>query len=324
MPIVNCLGFNEKQAKEYLQQPGAIEQFKSREKSTSKTTESDTPPLVKQAEKFALYLNPPEPKQKKSKPKPKKTRRRSPAVPDVTRKPERSSVKFDLLGTSYFQAEPSLSFALVDMPGKGLRWVQQSSEIGHLEVEEIKDGSIIVKDNQRTEEVFVPQPEKTNLLKGKSGQERTGSKSSSYESTKVASGRPEEKPKPSPGKKESPKKTARKPAPPPEAVISDAKRARLGKELMSQMQALNKNAPPDKRHSEELRKKQKELIKEMFEKLDKASDKNSPGRPGSKGDSTKMNPRELRKLQRMGKELDKNNKPKSRDPNDSNSAKTRK
>jgi hypothetical protein len=352
IPAVNCLGFSEKQAKEYLKQPGAVEQFKNKENGNSQPKDNETPPLVKEAEKFALYLNPPEPKKLEPKQNSgqRKTRKpRSPAIPDTPRKPERSSVKFDLLGTSHFPADPSLSFALIDEPGKGLQWVKQSSKIGHLEVEEIKNGSIIVKDNQRTEEVFVPQPERTNLLKDKSGQDNKRKGTSSYQSTVAADTSSRREPtndtKPKSLRKPSEAERERSKPAPPESAISDSKRAELGNQLMTQITNLREKEDPEK-----AREKEKELIKEMFEKLSQATSKNKPASPNaSETRSSEMNAEELSKLQDMGKELDKNNQPanpndstkelekekerirkmfenleskKPRDPNDSNSGKT--
>jgi hypothetical protein len=63
-----------------------------------------------------------------------------------------------------------MSLALIDEPGKGLRWVKQSSEVGHLIIEQVKDGEIVVRDGQRTFELVAERPKKVSLLKG----ERTG------------------------------------------------------------------------------------------------------------------------------------------------------
>jgi hypothetical protein len=331
----NCFGFDKKQALEYIKTPGAVEQFKKQKKSPSSDS-SDTPPLVQEAEKFSLYLNPPEPKpQPQPRNNQKTSPRRSPAIPNVTKKPQRSSVKFDLLGTSHFPAEPKLSFALIDMPGKGLRWVQQSSKVGHLTVQQIKDGSIIVKDNSKTEEVFVPQPEKTNLLKNKDRQSQPqgGSSYSSTESVQTKKTEPQA---------DKPAETTRKSAP-PQAIIPDSKRAEVGEELMSQMDALSRTVKSGEQNPEQLKEKQKALIKAMFDKLDKATAESrvqSPNEPKEK--SVGMSAEELDKLKEMGKpdnskaaleeekerirkmfeNLSEDKTP--RDPNNTNSAKTKK
>jgi hypothetical protein len=65
------------------------------------------------------------------------------------------AAKFDLIATSYYASHPEQSFVLIDEPGKGLHWVKQGSAVGHLTIETVKDGAIIVRDGQRTSEMTV-------------------------------------------------------------------------------------------------------------------------------------------------------------------------
>jgi hypothetical protein len=64
-----------------------------------------------------------------------------------------------------------LSLALIDEPGTGLYWVRQGSKVGHLVIDQVKDGSIIVLDGQKSSELVVKRDEqKVNLVKGASSQ----------------------------------------------------------------------------------------------------------------------------------------------------------
>ena len=120
---------SDKQSEQFLNSAGAIEKFNEVKGNKSRKSEEQTSPLVKQAKAFSLYLNPP-PKPQKPSTYSKTTRRKPPTV----------SAKFKLIGTSYYALHPELSLALIDEPGKGFRWVKQSSKVGHLIIEQVKDG----------------------------------------------------------------------------------------------------------------------------------------------------------------------------------------
>lgn len=145
-------------AEQFLSSPGAIEAFNEAKGQKGEKSDSQVSPLVKEAEAFGLYLNPPKPK---APPRPA-ARERSVSVP----RPAVVSAKFDLIGTSYYELRPELSLALIDEPGEGLHWVRQSSKVGHLVIEQIKDGLVVVRDGQRTFELEVERPKKKSLVKG--------------------------------------------------------------------------------------------------------------------------------------------------------------
>lgn len=149
----------DKGSEEFLRTAGVIEQFSKGEgRKKTKQNEKDDSPLVKQAEAFALYLNPP---------KPKEPAGPVPGVGEVSR-PRTVTPKFELVGTSFYASNPQLSLALIDEPGKGLRWVRQSSEIGHLVIEQVKDGAVVVRDGERTFELVAERPRRINLVKSSS------------------------------------------------------------------------------------------------------------------------------------------------------------
>lgn len=60
-----------------------------------------------------------------------------------------------------------MSLALIDEPGKGQHWVKQSREVGHLRIERIREGLVIVKSGKETFELTIqPSPEMNKLIRG--------------------------------------------------------------------------------------------------------------------------------------------------------------
>jgi len=147
----------EKETEQFLKSPGIIEQLGNADDRKKTPGDSQDSPLVKQAEAFALYLNPPEPKESAEGP--------ARTIGDTPR-PRTVTPKFELIGTSFYALDPQLSLALIDEPGKGFRWVRQSNKVGHLIIEQIKDGALVVRDGQNTFELVAKRPEKINLVKG--------------------------------------------------------------------------------------------------------------------------------------------------------------
>jgi len=141
-----------------LKSPGVIEKFNKAVGNKATGSRNETSPLVQQAGQFASYLNPPTPKASRTLAGRGAPKARGPAV----------TPKFKVFGTSFNKERPESSIALIDEPGKGLHWVRQSSKIGHLLIEQIKDGLIVVKDNGRTYEVAAEQKPEMSLLEGSS------------------------------------------------------------------------------------------------------------------------------------------------------------
>jgi hypothetical protein len=140
------------EAEKFLKLPGAIELYKV--DSANKAEKADqVSPLMKQAEDFARRIQPPQPVM-------------PPRPPDIpTPRPAKVTPKFLLIGTSVYVLNSTLSLALIDEPGKGLRWVRQSDNVGHLVIDQINDGTILVRDGERIETLYVKHPEKESLLK---------------------------------------------------------------------------------------------------------------------------------------------------------------
>ncbi|MHC4367643.1 MAG: hypothetical protein ACYSW8_08510, partial [Planctomycetota bacterium] len=91
--------------------------------------------------------------------------------------------KFQVFATTYFEGNPELSQALIDEPGKGRHWVRQSSMVGHLLIEQVKDGVVIVSNSEESFELEVEKISKTSLPKGKPATSKGARTSSSYRRT---------------------------------------------------------------------------------------------------------------------------------------------
>jgi hypothetical protein len=146
----------DKDIEELLGEPDVIEKFNTSVGNKAARNTSQVSPLVQQAGKFALFLNPPKPKA----PRPVTGRAVS------TKRPPSATPKFTVIVTSYYKDRPELSIAMIDEPGKGRNWVRQSSKVGHLLIEEIKDGVVVVKDSSGTFELAAEQKPRVSLLEG--------------------------------------------------------------------------------------------------------------------------------------------------------------
>jgi hypothetical protein len=133
---------------EFIKSPGAVDKFTAAKGQNPAPKNAETSPLVKYAIDYHTILNPPPPPPPKVAPGAAPQAVAAPAPPVV-------AAKFDLIATSYYASHPEQSFVLIDEPGKGLHWVKQGSAVGHLTIETVKDGAIIVRDGQRTSEMTV-------------------------------------------------------------------------------------------------------------------------------------------------------------------------
>ncbi len=166
LPVVMGVRSDEEIEKS-VNSPSVIEKFNKTVGNKAKKGQSQTSPLVKQAESFALYLNPPKPKVSKA--------ARGNGGRSVTRGPV-VTPKFKVVGISYNNDRPESSIVLIDEPGKGLHWLRQSGKIGHLIVDQIKDGVIVLNNGGRTYEMAAEQKQELSLLEGASGASTAPSK----------------------------------------------------------------------------------------------------------------------------------------------------
>jgi hypothetical protein len=140
----------------FLNSPSVIEQFNTAIGNQAKTSESRSSPLVQQATAFALYLNP--------KPEEPSAVRDTGGIMPLSLP---TSPKFRIIAISYYEVQPELSLALIDEPGKGLHWVRQSSKVGHLVIEQVRNSLVVVKGDKGTFELPVEQRPEMSLLEGR-------------------------------------------------------------------------------------------------------------------------------------------------------------
>jgi hypothetical protein len=177
---------------EFLKSPGAVDKFTAAKGQNPAKKDAETSPLVKQAADLGRILNPPPPPPPPPKAQPSAATQAAaaPAPPVV-------AAKFNLVATSYYASHPEQSFVLIDEPGKGLHWVKQGSAVGHLTIETVKDGTIIVRDGQRTSEMTVKVQESWRKLL-KNPPSSTSPSSSSAEPASPTAQAPTGRPGPEP------------------------------------------------------------------------------------------------------------------------------
>jgi hypothetical protein len=162
----------------FLNSPSVIEKFNMAMGNQAKTSESRSSPLVLQATAFASYLNP--------KPKDASAFRDTGGATSLSLP---VTPKFRVIATTYCQAQPELSLALIDEPGKGMHWVRQSSKVGHLVIEQVRDGLVVVKGGKGTFELAVEERPEMSLLEGRTHAPKEAGGQTSAKSTLTTSGR---------------------------------------------------------------------------------------------------------------------------------------
>jgi hypothetical protein len=131
--------------------PPILEKFRQADGLSEKSPQETLSPLVRQAEAFALYLNPPKPPKSKKAPVP----RRSVEQANPVARPAKLTPKFTLMGTSYYRSRPEESMALVSEPGSEPRWVKQGTHLGHFVVEKVERGTMVYRNGDRLLEMAV-------------------------------------------------------------------------------------------------------------------------------------------------------------------------
>ena len=168
---------SDKQVEKILGGPSAVDRFKEQYRNKGRGPDDTTPPLVKQAEIFADILNP-----------------QVPTGPTTTTPialpPKQSSAKpigpvsskFELLGTSC-SSNPNTSFAYIRLPDGTCQWTGVGTEIGHVTIKEIHNGSIVCSDGGRDIPMTTAAtPETSTLLEtGKAPKDATSQPQASSE-----------------------------------------------------------------------------------------------------------------------------------------------
>jgi hypothetical protein len=148
----------DKNVEEFLKTPEVREKFESAADSRINKGKDLTSPLVKQAKVFAAYLNP----------KPTEKAYSKASGRSKIKNPLPVTPKFKLLCTSYCEEDPNISLALIDEPGKGRHWVKPSSKVGHLYIDQIEDGLIVVGGGKEPFELGIEESTVKSLSHGRS------------------------------------------------------------------------------------------------------------------------------------------------------------
>ena len=139
-----------------LESPGILTVLSQQNTSNRTVTDVVVSPLVEQAKRFSLYLDPPPPPllQVASKPKLTATMTKPPQKVSLSDMPAMSP-KFRVMAVSVYTARPEKSMVLIEEPGAEPRWVKCGERVGHHLVEEIQNGQILWRNGEQTGRVAV-------------------------------------------------------------------------------------------------------------------------------------------------------------------------
>ncbi|MHC5082695.1 MAG: hypothetical protein ACYTET_01975 [Planctomycetota bacterium] len=145
-----------------LDSPGIAELFAGKNGGEKSPKEADSP-LVTQAKAFALRIDPPPPPKPvtpvKTEPvkKPEIVRNPPPIKPTPPGPKGPVNAKFTLLATVQCESNPEKSLALLQTSPTKQEWFWQGQQVGHLDIQEVRNGSVIFSQNgQNEQELFVP------------------------------------------------------------------------------------------------------------------------------------------------------------------------
>lgn len=122
----------------WTSEPPIIEKFRQTRDHRATGSRIIKNPLIREAEMFARYLNPPEIKKS-----PKTSVSSSSTRTISVSRQEILSPKFTLAATSYYRSKPKESMALVWEPGTGFHWIKQGMKLGHFIIDKIERGKIV-------------------------------------------------------------------------------------------------------------------------------------------------------------------------------------
>ena len=209
---------SDKQTEKILSGPSAVDRFKEQYGNKVPDGQGTTPPLVKQAEAFANIINPPAPDGTrptaafKNVPKP---------IAAAVKPTGPVSSKFDLLATCC-SSDPKTSFAQIRLADGTYQWVGVGSEIGHVTIKEIHNGSIVCSDGGRDFPMNTQAtPETSSLLETGKVPKDAASLKAQASTEPAASGR-------GPNVKPQMATAANTPASPAKPTVGSAKATALG------------------------------------------------------------------------------------------------
>ncbi len=147
---------SETNVEELLETPTVLEQLDQGQDTRPQVKSTQESPLVAQAKKFALHLDPPA----AAVSRPRIGSGGSITVRPVT--PPALPAKFQVVGISHHQ-DPNLSRALISETGADPRWICLDDKIGHHTVAAIKESGITLSNKQEVH--LIPRP-KISLVLG--------------------------------------------------------------------------------------------------------------------------------------------------------------
>jgi len=250
---------------EFLKLPSAKEKFENAADTKTKTGESRESPLVTQAEAFALYLNPIKPPVRKVS--------KGAKTPYISSKVN-VTPKFPVYATIVCPENPNLSQALIDEPGKGRHWVRQSSMVGHLLIEQVKDGLVVVKGAEETFDIEITE------------KAETGPPSKPFSASSVRSSQTSVKPKSTAFSRAAQNIRGTRNIPPQRTQSNSTDEERMD-ELVDKLKDLQDSSASGKTDSKIDQKERNARIQELI----------------SKFKSTRVSAEEAKKLDNMGEEL---------------------
>jgi hypothetical protein len=159
--VLGLTGISDIQA--FLDQKGVVESLKNQTQAAPQK-EDAVSPLVTQAHKFALRIDPPPLPEPKGPATPPKDPVRTPPPKDPVRPPgpitpPQSSGRYTLLATARYEAFPERSLALLKSLSGSAKWYRQGDAFDHFEIHEIRDGSVVLyQGGKLNSELFAPKP----------------------------------------------------------------------------------------------------------------------------------------------------------------------
>ncbi|HOQ05206.1 MAG TPA: hypothetical protein PKY88_08345 [Anaerohalosphaeraceae bacterium] len=170
LAAVAILGFRgDPDIEAFLAKEGVVEQFRKKSQTAPAAKSDAVSPLEQAAKAFAVRIDPPPPPPPPKPIEPPKPPEVKP--PQLPKPPEHKqptlSAKFTLIATARYPDHPEKSMALLQNVQNEYKWYRQGEQVGHLVIQEIKDGSIVLYQGGKfNSELFMPAaPPTKSLLK---------------------------------------------------------------------------------------------------------------------------------------------------------------